>query len=279
MAAFAATALLALFAALADANLTARGDLFLSFNGGIAPAALPRHTLAPISVHVSGTVRTLKGDKPPSLRRTSIELSRGGRLDTNGLPLCPISRVRATTTHDALAACHSSLVGHGRFTSRVAFPEETPFAFRGQILAFNSRVDGRHAILAHVYGSEPVPIARVIPFYLHSTSGPYGTVLTGSFPPSLLNYGYVKRISLDLYRVFSYRGSTRSYLSAACAAPKGLPGAVFPFARASMSFESGATLTSTVIRSCRVAPSSSASITGQSRPATGLPSFSNHMER
>jgi hypothetical protein len=48
-----------------------------------------------------------------------------------------------------------------------------------------------------------------------------------------------------------FHGKRRSYLSASCPAPKGFPGAAFPFARASFGFGKQ-TLTSTLTRSCRV---------------------------
>ena len=57
---------------------------------------------------------------------------------------------------------------------------------------------------------------------------------------------------MDLHRDFTYRGRPRSYLSAACPAPPGFPGAPFPFARAAITFADGPTLTSTLTRSCRV---------------------------
>ena len=37
-----------LFAALSTAGLSQHGNLFVRFDGGIAPTALPRHQLAPI---------------------------------------------------------------------------------------------------------------------------------------------------------------------------------------------------------------------------------------
>jgi hypothetical protein len=41
-----------------------------------------------------------------------------------------------------------------------------------------------------------------------------------------------------------------SYLSAGCPAPKGFPGAVFPFAKASFAFAKQPSLNSTLTRSC-----------------------------
>lgn len=253
------TAVLALVAAallaaasLAHAELTERGDLFVTFRGGISPGALPRHALVPITVNIAGTVRTLSGARPPALRQITIELNRGGHLDTRGMPVCRMAQIQASSDRQALAACGPALVGDGSYAAQTAFPEQTAFPSRGHILAFNSLLGGRHAILAHVYGTDPVPITRIIVFHIRSARGTYGTILTGALSATLNHYGYVKRIDLSLHRTFTYRGHRHSYLSAACAAPPGFPGTVFPFARASMTFADGRTLASTLTRSCKV---------------------------
>jgi hypothetical protein len=247
-----ATILAVAGASIAGAELTAHGDLFVRFSGGIAPDALPRQARAPISVSVTGTVRTLSGDRPPALRRISIAINRGGHLDTGGLPVCRQSQIEPSTTAEAMAACGDALVGGGSYTADVAFPEQSSFPSHGRILAFNAVVDGQRAILAQVYGTKPVPITRIIVFRIRQSRGTFGTVLTGFLPVTLNRYGYVKQISLSLHRNFTYRGQERSYLSAACAAPAGFPGATFAFAHASMTFADGRTLSSTLTRSCKV---------------------------
>jgi hypothetical protein len=239
-------------ASLASAELTARGDLFVRFSGGIAPDALPRDFRAPISIRVSGAVRTLSGAKPPALRRIVIALNQGGRLDARGLPICRQDEIEPSSTEEALARCGPALVGGGSYDANIAFPEQAAFPSHGRILAFNSIVAGKRAILAHIYGAKPLPITRIVAFRIRETPGTFGTVLTGSLPASLNRYGYLKRISLELHRNYVFHGQSRSYLSAACAAPTGFPGASFPFARASMSFADGRTLSSILTRSCRV---------------------------
>lgn len=240
-------------APLVEAELVERGDLFVRFSGGIAPTALPRDHLAPIAVRIEGTVKTLSGSAPPALRWISIEINRGGQIDTQGLPVCRRSRVEATSSRGALAACRSALVGEGSYVAGTAFPEQASFPSQGRVVAFNSLDKGHPAILAHVYGAKPVPTTRIFFFRIHRRRGTFGTTLTASLPPSINRYGYLKRISLNLFRVFHYRGRAHSYLSAACAAPAGFPGAVFPFARAAMAFEDGRKLASTLTRSCQVA--------------------------
>jgi hypothetical protein len=239
-------------ASLAHAELTARGDLFVKFNGGIAPSALPRQARAPIGVSISGTIRTLSGQRPPALREIAIEINKGGELNAEGLPVCRQSQLEATSGEQALANCGSALVGAGRYRAATAFPEQTAFPSNGRILAFNSIVDGREAILAHIFGTRPLPITRIVVFKIRRAPGTYGTILTGFLPASINHYGYVKSISLNLHRRYAYRGEPRSYLSAACAAAPGFKRAQFPFARASMTFSDDRTLASTLTRSCKV---------------------------
>jgi hypothetical protein len=237
----------------AGAELTAEGDLFVKFSGGIAPTALPRHRLAPIAIGVSGTVRSLSGDRPPALRRVSIGINRGGHLDTHGLPVCRAPEINPGSSAKALEVCGESLIGEGSFAARTAFPEQETFPAHGRILAFNSTSNGHPTILAHIYGADPVPITRVIVFHIHRQQrGTFGTTLTGTLPVRVNRYGYVKKISLYLFRRYTYRGRKHSYLSAACSAPPGFSSAVFPLAHASMTFEDGRTLSSSISRSCQV---------------------------
>jgi hypothetical protein len=245
-------AVFAIGASIAQAELTAYGDLFVKFSGGITPKALPRHSRAPISVRVAGTVNTLSGERPPALRGIVVALNRGGHLDAHGLPTCRRSQLEPSTTRQALQACGPALVGEGSYAANVAFPEQGSFPSHGHVLAFNAIVGGQRAILAQVYGETPAPTTRVIVFLIRQSGGTYGTVLSGTLPETLNHWGYLTRISLDLHREFSYRGQRHSYLSATCAAPSGFAGAVFPFARASMIFDDGRTLESTLTRSCKV---------------------------
>jgi len=173
-------------------------------------------------------------------------------METAGLPTCDRSRIDPASTAEALAACGPALVGSGHFAGMAALPEQEPFPVSGRILAFNAVVNGHRVIFAHVYASHPVPTSRVIVFKIRRRSGTFGTVLTGDLPVALNHYGYVKQISLRLYRRYSVNGQLRSYLNASCAAPPGFPGAVFPLARAGMVFDDGRRLSSTVSRSCHV---------------------------
>ena len=248
----AVVAIALLIASIAGAELTDGGGLFVGFKGGINAAALPRTQRAPITVSVAGRVKTLSGERPPALREIEIELNRGGELNSNGLPVCRYGQLVAVGPSKAMEECGDALVGDGAYIGQTAFPEQATFPSRGHILAFNGVYRGREVILAHVYGNDPVPITRIIVFYIHRSSGTYGTVIKGSLPDAVNHYGYVEEIALRLHREYTYRGRQRSYLSAACAAPSGFTVATFPFARASMTFADDRTLASTLTRSCKV---------------------------
>ena len=152
----------------------------------------------------------------------------------------------------ALRACEDALVGDGAYIGKTAFPEQATFPSEGPILAFNGVYRGREVILAHVYGTDPVPITRIIVFYIRRTRGTYGTVISGSLPDAVNHYGYVEEIALRLHRTHTYQGQRRSYLSASCAAPSGFSAAAFPSARASMTFADDRTLSSALTRTCSV---------------------------
>jgi hypothetical protein len=241
-----------LVAGVANAELVERGNLFVKFDGGIAPTALPRTAKAPIGVRVDGTVRVLSGERPPALRHISIAINRGGILDTRGLPTCRRSQIEPATSVQALEACAPALVGEGRYVGALALPEQDRFPLQGRVLAFNAVVDGQRAILAHVYGGDPVPNSRIIVFHIHQSHGTFGTVFSAALPARLNRSGYLKKISLNLRRNYVYGGVRHSYLSAACSAPSGFTSATFPFSKVSMTFADGRELSSTLIRTCRV---------------------------
>jgi hypothetical protein len=251
-AACAAGLLLPLLSSLARGEVTQREGVRVAVEGRIDPARLPRRGAAPVAVTIGGRISATAPGGPPRLRTIAIAINRQGRLSSRGLPLCRKGDISPSTTREALVACGRSLVGEGRFSADVRLPEQSPFPSQGKILAFNGRFHGRPAILAHVYGTRPIPTSYVLPFAIRRAHGTYGTILEASLPQVTGEWGFVTGVSMTLSRRFTYRGRSRSYLAAGCPAPAGFPGAVFPLVRTSFAFVGGPTLTSTLSRSCRV---------------------------
>jgi hypothetical protein len=248
-----AAVLLALLAlgAVASAEVVQRGDLRVTFEGSLTPTKLPRSGTAPIHVSMATKIASTNGKTPAQLRKISISINKFGQLDTTGLPVCELDQIQPATTGDALAACRRSLIGGGQFSAKVLLTGQAPFPSAGKIYAFYGEVEGRKAILAHVYGTDPAPTSFTLPFVIRSTKGTYGTVFEASLPRYTSSAGYVTGLSLDLGKTWSTGGKAHSFISASCPAPKGFPGATFPFAKAALAFK-GRSLGVTLTRNCRV---------------------------
>ena len=238
--------------ALAQAELTREGDLIVSFQGGIAPNHLPRTGSAPVTVRVAGNIKTTNGLRLPQLRKIAVAINKAGRLDDTGLPTCKISTIQPATEEVAKKRCADAIVGDGHVTLVVRLPSQADYISRNNLLAFNGpRKNGNKLILAQVYSKNP-PGAIILTFTVKKNQGTYGNVIETSLPSYAENWAYLTSFEMNLGRTYRYRGKTHSYVSAACAAPAGFPGAVFPFGKATYEFGTGQSMTTKIVRSCKV---------------------------
>jgi hypothetical protein len=228
------------------------GKFRVGVNASLAPKKLPRTGTAPVHFSLEAKISATKGSVPPQLRTIGVEINRNGRIEPKGLPTCEVNQIQPATSEAALEACGASLVGTGSFSAKVLISQQAPFPSNGKVYAFNGTWKGRPAILAHVYGTKPVPTSSTIPFVIGKAGkGEYGAKLTASLPQVTSKWGYVTGISMRLGKTFTSHGERRSYLSAGCPAPKGFPGASFPLSRTSFAFEGGKKLSQVLSRSCK----------------------------
>jgi hypothetical protein len=240
-------------AAVVRAEVIQEKNLRLTVSGDLSPHSLPRAGGAAVAVSVGGRIATTDGSLPPLLESLRIELNRHGHIDYAGLPVCPFDRIHPASSARALAACRSSLVGKGRFWANIVLSGQKPYPSQGKLLVFNGRRHGRPVLLGQIYSPRPFATSFVIVFTLQRAAhGTYGTVLTAALPKALGNWGYLTAIEMELGRSFSYRGTRHSYVSAACPAPAGFPGASFPLARTSFRFADGTEMRATLTRDCTV---------------------------
>jgi hypothetical protein len=230
-----------------------QGTLRVAFEAQLLPHALPRERNAPVTVHLSGAIRTTDGSTPPQLREISIAMNRAGVVSATGLPSCQAPQLQQTSSEAALAECRGALVGHGHFSANVNFVGAPVFPARGTVLVFNSSTKNRPGLLLHLYGSSPVRAAFVLPFRItRRSAGKFGTVFTTHIPRLASDKGYVTDIDLSIGRTYRYRGSERGFISASCAAPAGFPGAFYELAKATFAFAGGQKLTSRLPGDCKV---------------------------
>lgn len=239
------------WAASVRAEKVIEDGLEVTFNADFAPRVLPRHQPAPVKVKIHGRIATTDGSHPPPLRWLEVALNRNGRLYTKGLPVCTAPILQSTSTETAHERCHPALVGRGSFRAEVTLGREIPTG--GKILAFNSRRDGKQALLLHLFAGVPVRFTLVVPLTIgHREEGQFGTILRAKIPRLGGGLGSVTEIDLSIGRRYSFGGKRRSYVSAACSAPDGFDEVPFSFARGTFRFEGHQEIRETLLRTCRV---------------------------
>ena len=235
-------------AAQAAGDVVEGADVTVSFEGWVAPHRLPRASAEPIALHVGGHVRPREGHRPVAVRSVVIEVNRHAEVSLEGIPRCPMLRLRGLRSQEAIAACPGSLVGSGHFHAQVEIPEGAPFPSSGRLLAFAGFIHGRPALIAHIYGSQPVPTVQVLPIRLRRHGkGDFGTTMLFEMPQVGPEWGYVTGFDI------TFRRDT-GLLSANCPAPQGIVEASFTAARGRFHLADGRVLTRAVESSCRVAP-------------------------
>jgi hypothetical protein len=234
------------------AEIVRKPPLQVTFDGQITPRKLPRTGTAPVGVQMGGKIQTKDKSIPPKLERIVLDINRNGKLQTKGLPRCPLGKLRSISSQGARRACGDALIGKGNVTSRVSLPGQGAFASNGPMLAFNGRYKGKSAVFAQVATGAPLPLTYVIIFEVRKKGGTFGNSLVGTLPPIASEYGYITAFNLSLRRQYSFKGKRMSYASGSCPAPKGFPGAQFTFAKVSYQFADGSNLSSKLVRECKV---------------------------
>ncbi|MGE5282419.1 MAG: hypothetical protein ACM3N0_08900 [Chloroflexota bacterium] len=246
-------ALGAVIAGVVPAQGVVEHSLRVEVNADFAPHALPRKRLAPIEVQLGGSISTTDGSRQPALRELSIAMNRAGRISSVGLPTCSPRRLQQTTTEAALAACPGALVGHGSFAANVDFEGAPAIPAQGKVLVFNARIDGRPGMLLHLYGSQPVRAAFVLPFTVsHKRHGRFGTVFLARIPRLASGIGYITKLQLKIGRRYGFKGERRDFLSARCNLPSGFTELSFVLAKMTFAFEDGRRVIARPERICRV---------------------------
>jgi hypothetical protein len=205
-------------AAGASALVIQVGDVILNADGGFTPTTLPRHTDAPITIHGAGKVSTASGELPPIVKTLTIEYDKHGSVQTAGLPVCTAAKLQSTTVAAARRACPGAIVGKGKGSAIVAFPESKQIHISSPITIFNGpRVHGNDTVLAHAYTTVPVPTTFIVPVVIEKIhNGIYGYRTIAQIPKIAGGAGHPISGSLKIGRKWTYKGVHHSYLNARC---------------------------------------------------------------
>jgi hypothetical protein len=226
------------------------GNLIVSLDGSLAPLKLPRDRLAPVSVSLEGGLQTADGEILPRVTEIELGLPSRGVVSAQGLPTCSQRLLLNATTAGAEEACGDALVGHGRLRAEVLLPNQEPFRIHANLLAFNGTFGGRRAVLVHAFAAKP-PTVVVLPFVFRQGSGRFGTALVADLAPTLGPWPHFAHFQLTLGRRYTYRGRSRSYLSASCPIPANVTAAFFSLAKVKFTLADGSEIGTGIARGCR----------------------------
>ena len=194
------------------------GNVILKFDGGMVPNVLPRHEPAPIGVFGKIQIATSDGSHPPAFRGGTFEADRNAIIDAKGLPTCGGGDLEARDSKAARRVCGNSIVGSGRGTVEIEFPEQEPILVKSPLTFFNGGVEGRTTTLfVHAFITVPTPAAIVTTVKMTEVDrGRYGLRVVSDIPVIAGGSGSVLAAGFTVKRLFTYKGERRSYLSGRC---------------------------------------------------------------
>ncbi len=176
------------------------GDLELTFNGGFTPKALSKTKLTPITLNVSGKIRSASGQHVPAMKEFDLETDKNGAVNVKGLPVCKSSQLQSQDTKHAEDICRSAIIGSGQAIAEIAFPEQTPIDAKSKIIAFNGGFSGGTTTLyIHAYLTVPTPAAIVSTVKIKKISnGRFGLKAVTTIPKIAGGSGSVTDFNLTI---------------------------------------------------------------------------------
>lgn len=176
------------------------GNLELEFNGGFTPKTLSKTKLTPITLTVSGKLKTVDGTHPPALKEFNVETDKNGAIEVKGLPVCTASKLQSQDTKHAEAICKSAIIGSGQAKAEIQFPEQAPIPATSKIIAFNGGFSGGTTTLyIHAYLTVPTPAAIVTTVKIKKIhAGRYGLKAVSTIPKIAGGSGSVTAFNLTI---------------------------------------------------------------------------------
>jgi hypothetical protein len=214
-----------LVAAVAVARTTSTrlvaGNLVADLGFFFSPTAMPRTEFTPIEAGGFAKLRTKDGSVPSPLTRISFEVDKNSHVETRGLPVCTRGRLVATTPQQARRTCKEAIVGTGRGSGVVVFPEQAPIPASSPVTIFNGPpIGGDPTVIVHAHLTVPAPTTYLVPVRIERVEkGPIGYRIDAKVPRIAGGYGSILDFRYEIDRKWLYRGDELSYLNARCPTP------------------------------------------------------------
>jgi hypothetical protein len=144
----------------------------IEIEGAISPTKLPRKAPVPITLKLSGAIKTTDGSHVPAEKTLALEFDLHGSLYTKCLPACTAGKLESTLSAKAKRICGNALVGTDTASAEIAFPGQPAFDASGLLLTCNGQPKaGEPVLLIHVHANVSAPTTFVTTASISKASG------------------------------------------------------------------------------------------------------------
>lgn len=223
------------------------GNIKLVIDGssGVTPKALSKSKYTPIAFTAAGSIETKDGSQPPALKEVLLD-TKNAAVTTKGFPACKSGQLQAQSTANAKKVCGDAIIGTGKTTISVKFPEQAPIPANSPLLVFNGGTAGSTTtFFIHAYLTQPIVTAVVTTVKIKKVGNGIKTVTT--VPRIAGGSGAPKSFSLKIDKKYTYKGKKVSVLSAKCVGGK-------ITADVTANFYDGGPMKAKVLRTCTSKP-------------------------
>jgi hypothetical protein len=174
----------------------------LTFHFGVSPTKLSRKPPTQVRVSLSGTYKTADDSHVPALRELQLEGDRHLAFDLKEAPVCSGGHYDYRGALEDF--CGDAVIGHGKLTVEVEFPEEPPRTVTGDLSLYNG---GRKGNVRRLLANATLPssVAREvsIPITIRKVDeGRVGWIATAAVPKIAGGAGSITAYSLRIGRRF-----------------------------------------------------------------------------
>jgi hypothetical protein len=123
----------------------------------VSPKMLPPTKQTPVSLRTSSTFWMEDGSQLPAVSELRLSFDRHLRLQLEDIPACRSGIRSQVRGNGPDKTCPDSIVGRGRLTTEVSFPDQAPVSLTSKVTIVKGHSQGRTATLyLHTYFSAPV---------------------------------------------------------------------------------------------------------------------------
>lgn len=192
------------------------GNLSVTFGGGIHQGTLPKHKFASFQHTIFGKIKTTDGTHPSALREVIIDVDKDVKINTKGYPVCKAGQLEARDTKAAKRVCGKTIIGKGKATAEIAFPEQAPIKVLSPLLVFNGgEGGGKITLLVHTFITVPVPAAIVTTVKIQKRKGT-GLHAIAKIPVIAGGSGSALDFKFKLGKTYRYKRKEVGYFEARC---------------------------------------------------------------